>query len=183
MLLDPGPQWAVEPVGRIYVVVTCVLYRVHKYNTFECSKRPCVLQLYRQIPGLVSFTSYGFKLRKQYRPVVSINLSNIRKVIVSCITTSRLVLWKLLFYCMALALTIPAFVILFLHEHIGIGSNSYEKLKTFKYLGSLLTNQNSLHEDIKCRLKAGNSCYYSFQTRLSSLEFAQRFWELKYIKQ
>ena len=35
------------------------------------------------------------------------------------------------------------------------------KIKTFKYLGSLLTNQNSLQEEIKCRLKAGNSCYYS----------------------
>jgi hypothetical protein len=31
-------------------------------------------------------------------------------------------------------------------EHIAVGSNSYEKVKTFKYLGSLLTNQNSIHE-------------------------------------
>ena len=37
-------------------------------------------------------------------------------------------------------------------------------MKTFKYLGSLLTNQNSIQEEIKCRLKAGNSCYYSVQT-------------------
>ena len=36
-----------------------------------------------------------------------------------------------------------------------------------KYLGSLLTNQNSIQEEIKCRLKAGNSCYYSVQTLLS----------------
>ena len=35
-------------------------------------------------------------------------------------------------------------------------------------LGSLLTNQNSIQEEIKCRLKAGNSCYYSVQTLLSS---------------
>ena len=54
------------------------------------------------------------------------------------------------------------------NPHIKIGSNSYEKMKTFKYLGSLLTNQNSIHEEIKCRLKAGNSCYYSVQTLLSS---------------
>jgi len=27
------------------------------------------------------------------------------------------------------------------NEHIRIGSNSYEKVKTFKYLGSLVTNQ------------------------------------------
>jgi len=31
------------------------------------------------------------------------------------------------------------------NEHIEIGSNSYEKVKTFKYLGSLLTNKNSIH--------------------------------------
>ena len=38
----------------------------------------------------------------------------------------------------------------------------------FKYLGSLLTNQNSIQEEIKYRIKAGNSCYYSVQTLLSS---------------
>ena len=52
--------------------------------------------------------------------------------------------------------------------HIAEVSNSYEKVKTFKYLGSLLTNQNSIHEEIKCILKAGNACYYSVQTVLSS---------------
>ena len=50
------------------------------------------------------------------------------------------------------------------NEQIRIGSNCYEKMKTFKYLGSSLTNQNSIQEEIKCRLKAGNSCYYSVQT-------------------
>ena len=54
------------------------------------------------------------------------------------------------------------------NAHIKIGRNSYEKMKTFKYLGSLLTNQNYILEEIKCRLKAGNSCYYSVQTLLSS---------------
>ena len=53
------------------------------------------------------------------------------------------------------------------NAHIEIGSNSYEKVKTFKYLGSLLTNQNSIQEEVKCRLKAGNSCYFSVQTLLS----------------
>jgi hypothetical protein len=38
-----------------------------------------------------------------------------------------------------------------------IGSNSHEKLKTFKYLGFLLTNQNSIQEGIKCKLQAVNS--------------------------
>ena len=37
------------------------------------------------------------------------------------------------------------------NEHITVGSNYYEKVKTFKYLGSLLINQNYVHEKIKCR--------------------------------
>ena len=45
------------------------------------------------------------------------------------------------------------------NEHIRIGSNSYEKVKTFKQLGSLVANQNSIQE-VKCKLKAGNSYYY-----------------------
>ena len=31
-----------------------------------------------------------------------------------------------------------------------------------------MTNQNFIHEEIKCRLKAGNACYYSVQTLVSS---------------
>ena len=38
------------------------------------------------------------------------------------------------------------------NAHIKIGSNSNEKVKTFKYLGSLLTNQNCIQEEIKYRL-------------------------------
>ena len=41
-------------------------------------------------------------------------------------------------------------------------------MQNFKYLGSLLKNQNYIHEEMKYRLKAGNSCYYSVQTLLSS---------------
>ena len=54
------------------------------------------------------------------------------------------------------------------NAHIKMGSNSYEKVKMFKYFGSSFTNQNSIQEEIKCILKAGNSCYYSVQTLLSS---------------
>ena len=55
------------------------------------------------------------------------------------------------------------------NEHIRVGSNSYEKVKTFKYLGSLIKNKNSIHEEIKCRFKAENSCHYSLL--FSRLEF------------
>ena len=39
------------------------------------------------------------------------------------------------------------------NAHIKISSNCYEKVKTFKYLGSLLTNQNSIQEEINVNLK------------------------------
>ena len=35
------------------------------------------------------------------------------------------------------------------NEYIRIGSNSYEKVKAFKYLGSLVTYRNSIQEEIK----------------------------------
>jgi len=57
------------------------------------------------------------------------------------------------------------------NEHITVGSNA--KMKIFKYLGSLLTNENFIQEKIKCRLRTGNLCYYSVQTLLSSQLFSK----------
>jgi sorting nexin-29 len=37
---------------------------------------------------------------------------------------------------------------------------SIERVEEFKYLGTTLTNQNSIQEEIECRLKLGNACYY-----------------------
>ena len=59
--------------------------------------------------------------------------------------------------------------------HINLGSNCYKKVKTFKCLSFLLKNQNSIQKEIKCRLKAGNSCYYSAQTLLSSRRISKNF--------
>ena len=41
-------------------------------------------------------------------------------------------------------------------------------MEEFKYLGTMLTNQNSIQGEIKCRLKLGNAWYYSLQNLLSS---------------
>ena len=41
-------------------------------------------------------------------------------------------------------------------------------MEEFKYLGTTLTNQNSIQEEIKSRLKSGNACYHSVQNLLSS---------------
>ena len=49
-----------------------------------------------------------------------------------------------------------------------IDSSSIEMVEGFKYLGTTLTNQNSIQEEIKSRLKLGNACYYSVQNILSS---------------
>ena len=43
-----------------------------------------------------------------------------------------------------------------------------EKEEEFKYLGTTLTNQNSIQEEIKSRLKSKNACYHLVQNLLSS---------------
>jgi len=37
---------------------------------------------------------------------------------------------------------------------------------TFKYLGTTLTNENDIHDEIESRLNLGNACYYSVQNLL-----------------
>jgi len=39
-------------------------------------------------------------------------------------------------------------------------------VEQFRYLGTALTNRNSMPEEIKSRLKSGNACYHSVQNRL-----------------
>jgi hypothetical protein len=46
--------------------------------------------------------------------------------------------------------------------------SSIERVEEFKYLGTTLTNKNSIQEEIKSRLKLGNACCYSVQNLLSS---------------
>ena len=49
-----------------------------------------------------------------------------------------------------------------------IGNSSFEWMEKFQYLGTTLTNQNSIQEEIKSKLKSGNACYPSVQNLLSS---------------
>jgi len=41
-------------------------------------------------------------------------------------------------------------------------------MEKFKCLGMTLTNQSSIHEEMKSRLKPGNICYHLVQNVLSS---------------
>jgi hypothetical protein len=45
---------------------------------------------------------------------------------------------------------------------------SLENVTEFKYMGTTLTNQNDIHDEIKSRLNSGNACYHSVQNLLSS---------------
>ena len=53
-------------------------------------------------------------------------------------------------------------------QSVKIDNSSIERVVEFKYLGTTLTDQNSIQEEIKSRLKIGNACYYSVQNLLSS---------------
>ena len=50
---------------------------------------------------------------------------------------------------------------------VRIDNSSFGRAEEFKYLGTTLTNQNSVPEKIKSRLRSGNACYHSVQNFLS----------------
>jgi len=65
-------------------------------------------------------------------------------------------------------------MVMFRHRNAGriqsvrIDNSTFERVEEFRYLGTTLTNQNSIVEKIKSRLRSGNACYHSVQNLLSS---------------
>ena len=51
---------------------------------------------------------------------------------------------------------------------VNIDNSTFERVEEFKYLGTTLTNQDSIAEEIKSRLSSGSACYHSVQNLLSS---------------
>jgi hypothetical protein len=53
-------------------------------------------------------------------------------------------------------------------DSMKTGNRSFRRVEEFKYLRTNLTNQNSIREEIKSRLKSGNACYHLVQNLLCS---------------
>jgi hypothetical protein len=58
---------------------------------------------------------------------------------------------------------------------IKVANRSFEDVAEFKYLGTTLTDQNCMCEEIKNRQNSGNACYHLFE----SLVFPPAVWEHK----
>jgi hypothetical protein len=54
------------------------------------------------------------------------------------------------------------------NHDMKIGNISFENVAQFRYLGTTVTNQNLIQEELKSRLNSGNACYHSVQSFLSS---------------
>jgi hypothetical protein len=49
-------------------------------------------------------------------------------------------------------------------HNIKIDNKTFEDVAKFKHLGTILTDQNCMHEEIKSRPYSGNACYHSVQS-------------------
>jgi hypothetical protein len=58
-------------------------------------------------------------------------------------------------------------------QSVKLGNRSFESVAKFRYLGTTLTDQNCIHEEIKSRLNSGNACYHSVQGLLSSRQLSR----------
>jgi hypothetical protein len=54
------------------------------------------------------------------------------------------------------------------NRNIRAVNRPFENVSQFKYLGTTVTNQNLIQEEIKWRLNSGNICYHSVQDLLLS---------------
>jgi hypothetical protein len=53
------------------------------------------------------------------------------------------------------------------NRDINIANRLFKNVSQFKYLGTTVTNQNLIQEEIKKRVNSGNACYHSVPNLLS----------------
>jgi hypothetical protein len=56
------------------------------------------------------------------------------------------------------------------NRDIKIAKRSFENVSQFKYLGTTVTNQNFIQEEIRRRLSSGNACYHSVSSAVGKLK-------------
>jgi D-Tyr-tRNAtyr deacylase len=49
------------------------------------------------------------------------------------------------------------------NHNINTGNKSFQWVEQFTYLRTTMKNHNSIHEEIKSRLKSGNACHQSVE--------------------
>jgi hypothetical protein len=62
------------------------------------------------------------------------------------------------------------------NHDMAIGNKSFESEEEFRYLGTILTNKNSTHKEIKSRLTAGNAGYHSVQHLVPVVVYGYEAW-------
>jgi len=58
---------------------------------------------------------------------------------------------------------------------VRIDNSTFERVEELKYLGATLTNQNSILEEIKSRLRSGTACYHLVQNLMSCRLLSKNF--------